>query len=184
MEGLKDQKGQERKGDDPFINDPRKEYNITFADINYDINSKIIKINNTFTFTDVNYESLLDGLYEKFNEYLTFDDLLLYKTKIKNVSVELRGHFDLDIILNDSKPRSYNIYNIVHDGTEFFGTGIISNVIEDITSTLNHEVNMSASLLKYNYSNTIEQNYDLSLKPNTEHNMKLRFEFLRDLLVN
>ena len=180
--GLKDQKGQERAADVSFINEGGKEYNITFADINYDINSQIIKINNTFTFTDVNYESLLDNLYKKFNKHLTFDDLLLYKTKIKNVSVELRGRFDLDIILNDSKPRSYNIYNIVHDGIEFFGTGIISNVIEDITSTLNHEVNMSDSLLKYNYSNTIEQDYNLL--PNTEENMKKRFDFLRDLLEN
>ena len=72
--------------------------------------------------------------------------------KEKYVTIELRGKFDLDIILNDSKPsKSYNIFNLVSDGVEFFGTGIISNVIQDITGTLNNEENMSKNLLRQDY---------------------------------
>ena len=40
---------------------------------------------------------------------------------------------------------------MVSDGVEFFGTGIISNVIQDITGTLNHEENLSKNLLREDF---------------------------------
>ena len=108
------------------------------------------------------------------------DELENYKQK--NITVELRGKFDLDIILNDSKPsQSYNIFNLVSDGVEFFGTGIISNLIQDITGTLNNEVNISKNLLNEDYFILKELEKDGEEKKKIE--LK-RFEFIDDLLDN
>ena len=161
-------------------------------------NELIKQINNKFIFTKYTAEGWIEALLnfineeswneetnqptDFYNKNYKLDEIETKKEKY--VTIELRGKFDLDIILNDSKPsKSYNIFNLVSDGVEFFGTGIISNVIQDITGTLNNEENMSKNLLRQDYF-ILKKTQELNKNGLFINLDEKRFEFINDLLDN